>query len=148
MKDLRRSAPPARRRLKRYGGCDIEAPVDGVGDCHVKQVDVIDNLCPQRGALMLLLRADEVAVRALFAKADGELPPSPVQKSRVVRARPFTASALHANHGRALTGRNSTLRPGMLAGQEAAKQNKEYRQQDLAIVSSEAHDYRPQPSCH
>ena len=136
MKDLRGGAPPPRRLLERHGDREIEAPGDGVGERRVKQVDIIDNLRPQRGALLLLHRPDVVAVRELFAKADGELPPPAIQKTPIVRTGTFTTSTLHANHGRALTGGNSTLRPGMLGRYEDAKQDQKWCHQGGTVQLS------------
>jgi hypothetical protein len=74
-----------------------------------------------RGALLLLFGTDEVTVRKLFPKAKRKLPPSFVKNPAVVGTGVFTACALHANHGRALTSGNSTLRPGMLSGRQEAE---------------------------
>ena len=84
VKDLRRGAPPARRPLDRCGDRDIEAPIDGVGERRVKQIDVIDYLRTLLGALLLLNGPHVVAMRELFAKADGKLPPPAIQKSTIV----------------------------------------------------------------
>ena len=75
-------------------------------------------------------------MRELFAKADGELPPPAIQKTPIVRIGTFTTSTLHANHGRALTGGNSTLRPGMLGHYEDAKQDQKWCQQGGTVQLS------------
>jgi hypothetical protein len=43
---------------------------------------------------------------------------------------------LHANHGRALTCRHSTLRPGMLGRYEDAKQDQKWCQQGGTVQLS------------
>jgi hypothetical protein len=68
----------------------------------------------------LLFSPHEVTVRTLFAKAYGELPAALLEKTFIVRIGTFTSSALHANHGRALTCRHSTLGPGIVVWHERA----------------------------
>jgi hypothetical protein len=118
MKNLSGGSPPPRRSLERYGGRYVESLVDGVGKRHVVQEYVINHLSPRNGALLLLFGPNKMAVRALFAKADRQLPPTAVEKSTIVRTGTLAACALHANHGRALTCGNSTLRPGILEGKK------------------------------
>jgi hypothetical protein len=77
----------------------------------------------------LLFRSDKVAVRALFAKADRELPPSAIQKSAIGRTSAFRTAALHANQGRALTGDNATLCPNILAVKKQTKADRSHHEQ-------------------
>ena len=90
--------------------------IDVVGERHVVQIDVVNNLRPLLGALLLLLSAYKVAMGTLFAKTDGELPSRPFKKTITVRSGMITAGASHANHGRALSCCHSTLRPGVMMG--------------------------------
>jgi hypothetical protein len=85
------------------------------------EVNVVDYLRSLFFTLFLLLRAYEVAMGALFAKANRELPPVFVENPSI-RMGIFPASTLHANHGRALSCRHSTLCPGLMVGQETAGQ--------------------------
>ena len=107
--------------LEGYRDREIETPVDSVGECYIVEVDIIDHLGALSGALLLLFGSDEVTMRKLFPKAKRKLPPPLIQNPTVVGTGAFTACALHANHGRALTSGNSTLRPGMLSGRQKAE---------------------------
>src|SRR5215211_6452543 len=103
MKNLGRGTTPSRRLHKRNCGRDIEAAVDVVGKRHVIEIDVVDDLRPLLSTLLLFLSANKVAVGALFAEADRELPSLLIEKASILRTGIFAASALHADHGRTLS---------------------------------------------
>src|SRR5438445_4437343 len=72
-------------------------------------------------------------MRTLSSQTERDLPPPAIEKSRIVRTRTFTACALHANHGRALTCGNSTLGPGVWAGLKVTGQDQQRRNENLSV---------------
>jgi len=133
MKNLSRSTPLPGRMLERRGNREIEASGDRVGKRYVIQINVINNFSSLNGTLLLLLRADEVPMRTLFTQTKGDLPSPAIEKTRIVRAGTFTACALHANHGRALTCGNSTLGPSVWAGPKKAGQDQQRGHENLPV---------------
>ena len=137
MKDLSGAASSPGHVLERRGHGEIEAPADGIGQRDVKQVEIINNFSSLRRTLGLLLRANEVSMGTLFTQTKRDLPAPAIEKTRIVRPRTFTACALHANHGRALTCGHSTLRPGMWAGPEETGEDQQRRDEPLFVGNVE-----------
>src|SRR5258708_1547554 len=77
-------------------------------------------------------------MRTLFTQTKRDLPPPAFEKTRIVRTRTFTACALHANHGRALTCGNSTLGPGVRAGPKETGQDQQRRDQKVFVGKLES----------
>jgi hypothetical protein len=98
-----------------------------VGQADVHEIDVVDDLRAVTLAVLLLDGADEVAVRALFAEADGERPA--VVDVAAAAVFPFCRTC-RANHGRALTCGDSTLAPGVPRRGEEQEQERDARAED------------------